>query len=390
MVAIRTGVVDFVDDVLLRRLGTNLGDVATRLSDLDPATGEVRNKPYFPKQVDETAAQRFFTGLGIGASEGAKDGVLKKLEDGAGGTLYEHTRSTNINDTGHIGYGLSVFDNVYRYYNDIHDQWVAKLLNKEATSPNIKSIKDTQYGPLRQESLLKKKAMAEQKDYTFSKDLPNIEDDLAARFGYALGRLGADATGYGTRKFFWNMHPEDAVGTYGAKILGSKYFLEDLGLEPSNLLTNSIRFGAAAGLGVGSQNWNPLNLTEGGRPVGFEAISEDPDDPRRSTNPVLDIIVARGILGNRGNILPWEQFTQERPDVTYDQYAAYRNYMYNRNPGVLSKATLGLVKGDMEGIDGESPELRVLGYRVTPEGIVGAGIGAAVPIAIAKGIQAIR
>ena len=53
----------------------------------------------------------------------------------------------------------------------------------------------------------------------------------------------------------------------------------------------------------------------------------------------------------------------------------------------LMPATMGVLKFDREGLDGHSPEARLLGYRVTPEGIVTAGIGAAIPIAIAKEIK---
>lgn len=345
-------------------------------------TAKPHPKLYNPHQDSGNFLERFASGLGIGWSEGSKESLARRKVDGSlapGGTR-------NIEgEVGYMGYSRPFWGDIYDMANNVANE-AAWFLGKRPKNTDIalnhqgksylKSL-DTVYVPYRRDNFKS----------DLGKVVQDIEPEFASALGVHMGRLGADIAGHGTRKYFWNMNPEDFIGTFAGKILGSDLFLEDLGLEHSNTLSNAIRFGSAVGLGIGSGNWNPLNVTQGGRPTGFEAVSEDPNDPRQSTQPLVDLIVSRGLLGRTGTILPWEQFNQERPDVSYADYEAYKNYLYNRDPGLINRMTLGLVKGTPDGIDGESPEARILGYRVTPEGIVGAGLGAAIPIAIAKEIK---
>lgn len=190
-------------------------------------------------------------------------------------------------------------------------------------------------------------------------NLPGFDEALprgrAYRVGEVLGRVGGDVTGFGTQKIAWTMHPMDIASTYSFDAL------RKLNIDPRMARLGS--YGTALALGVGSNNFNPFNLAEGGRQAGFEAISANEDDPRKSDNAVLDMVFNRGLLGRTGKLLPWEQFSQERPNVSYDQYEKYKEYL--RDPGFL-----GLVKGTTEGVDG--PEARIMGYRVTPLGAVAA------------------
>lgn len=178
---------------------------------------------------------------------------------------------------------------------------------------------------------------------------------IVERAAIPVGRIAGDLTGFGTQSKFWNIHPMDITSTESFNVLKNQ------GLDPR--LARAGAYGTALALGVGSNNFNPLNLMEGGRQEGFQAISADENDPRQSTNPVVDMVFNRGMLGRTGQLLPWEQFTQERPDVSYDQYDAYKQYL--RDPGFL-----GLAKGTTEGVDGA--EARIMGYRVTPLGVAAA------------------
>lgn len=180
---------------------------------------------------------------------------------------------------------------------------------------------------------------------------------LVEQAGVELGRIAGDVMGAGTRKFLWNVHPEDMLSTYGKDRLKAW-----TNLDPGT--RRAATWGAAGALGILGGNYNPLNFGEGGRPAGFQAITPNEDDPRKSDSAAMDYLVYRGLMGRSGRLLPWEQFTEERPDVSYDQYAAYQQYL--RDPGFL-----GLAKGTIDGIDG--PEARVMGYRITPEGVLGAG-----------------
>lgn len=198
------------------------------------------------------------------------------------------------------------------------------------------------------------------------KSFPRPQDEtdlgLLGKAGVILGGIGGDAAGHGTRKLFWNVHPEDVTNTMG------KAFLRDAGAPRVAQLTGA--YGAALGLGLGSGNYNPLNIAEGGRAAGYQANNPTEEDPTKSTSPLYDMVVARGLLGQRGKLLPWEQFHAERPDVSYEKYADYKDYMFNKDPGLLNKMTLGLAKGTLDGING--PELSVMGYGITPLGAAAA------------------
>ncbi len=188
--------------------------------------------------------------------------------------------------------------------------------------------------------------------------------DEVGKAGFMVGRIGADIYGNGTRKYLWNIQPEDFTSTQSKKIM------YDAGA--SRVAQLAVPFLATAALGIGSGNYDPTNLTEGGRPEGFSAINPG-EDPRQSNSPLYDLAIERGMLGRRGRLLPWEQFRLERPDVSFEQYDKYQKYLTNKDDNDLRWMTGGLAKATLEGING--PEINVMGYSVNP-------IGAAVALGI--------
>lgn len=203
--------------------------------------------------------------------------------------------------------------------------------------------------------------------------------NLAERAAIPVGRLTRDIVGMGSQSLTWNMHPQDVLGTFGHSLI-KKTQIPDAnvqmgipGLEadapvatykiPSSI-AQPIIYGAGMALGLGSGNLNPFNFGEGGRQSGFQAITANEDDPRKSDNAFVDMTVQRGLLGRTGRLLPWEQFRQERPDVDYETYAKYQGYL--KDQGIL-----GIAKGTLDGVDGA--EARIVGYRVTPMGAIAAG-----------------
>lgn len=184
---------------------------------------------------------------------------------------------------------------------------------------------------------------------------------------YLGGRVGADVVGYGTRKGFWNMNPEDALGTLARE--GANW----AGLNGRE--AQLARYATASTVGLVSANYNPFNIGEGGRPTGFGAVNPTDEDPRKTDNPIGELLFDRAMLGRTGRLLPWQEFHEERPDVSYEKYAKYQDYI--RGPSFL-----GLAKGTMDGIDG--PEARVVGYRVQPEAILAAAAAGAATIAAFK------
>lgn len=183
-----------------------------------------------------------------------------------------------------------------------------------------------------------------------------------AQLAFAAGRLGADVIGHGTRSKLWNLHPEDFTNTEARRKLtrdGASRVAQIVG-----------PYAASVALGIGSGNYNPLNFTEGGRTAGFAAVQADRDDPTQSTTPVSEILIDRGMFGRKGRLLPWEQFKAERPDVSFEDYEKYKEYLLNKDDNLLRSLTLGIAKGTLGGING--PELNVMGYSVTPLGAAAA------------------
>lgn len=185
--------------------------------------------------------------------------------------------------------------------------------------------------------------------------------DNIGNAGFVGGRIVADLYGNGTRKYLWNIQPEDLVNTEGKAIMNHA--------GSSRTAQLAIPYAATLALGVGSGNYNPLNVMQGGRPDGFSAINPS-NDPRESTSPVYDIAIERGMLGRRGRLLPWEQFHEERPDISFDKYDKYQRYLTNKDPNMLRTMTGGLAKGTLDGING--PEVSVMGYSVNPLGAAAA------------------
>jgi hypothetical protein len=177
---------------------------------------------------------------------------------------------------------------------------------------------------------------------------------------YAAGRIAADFVGHGSRSYIWGAHPEDFLSRQGEKYLR----------EVPKVMRLPALYGAGAVMGIASGNYNPLNFEGGGAAPEYAAVSADPDNPTVSTAPVYDMVVERGAFGRKGKILGWQEFSQARPDVSFEDYSKYKDYLYNKDENILRQATFGLAKATADGING--PELSVMGYSVTPAGAAAA------------------
>jgi hypothetical protein len=186
--------------------------------------------------------------------------------------------------------------------------------------------------------------------------------DAFGQTGYLGGRIAGDILGEGSRSVVWRIHPLDLAGTGGMRAIGA---------AGGNRTAQILGMAAATNtLGITSGNMNYFNLDEAGRPSGFAATDPNEEDPRQTNNVALEYF-NRNVLGRTGRLLPWAEFHQERPDVPYETYEAYKDYLYN--PGIL-----GIAKGTLDGVDG--PEARIMGYRITPlgalaaAGVIGGGV----------------
>lgn len=195
---------------------------------------------------------------------------------------------------------------------------------------------------------------------------------LAFAGAYAT-RLFGDISADETRRFYWRMNhplaiadeamqrvvdPQNQLGPYGRGLLGLA------AVQPAIALTGA---------------YNPLNITELGRPTGYKQNVPSEEDPTKTTQPGTELF-QRFFQGRTGRPLAFEKAKQEIPDLTKERYANYMNFLYN-NPDPVGQATAGLVKVTGENLQGD-PEARILGYPVSipsvtalAGGVVGARLG---------------
>jgi len=232
----------------------------------------------------------------------------------------------------------------------------------------------------------------------------SAKEGLAARTGQMLGTLGADMTQDVSRSFYWllnapqataNVIAESTLAAANPKLYGrtaveggrynfktpdaipSEYatqvngrvipkkgysFDEDgvlfkRNFEPGDVASLLIPTGIAVNTGLGL-------LSPFGGTNGFKAVIPSDDDPTQTENVIAEI-ASKYFLGRTGNLLPYSDFKEIRPDVSPQEYAAYQAFKYDNsvdlNPfddGQVS-APAGILKYTNEGIFG--PEVQFLG-----------------------------
>jgi hypothetical protein len=228
------------------------------------------------------------------------------------------------------------------------------------------------------------------------------------RTGQMVGTLLADATQDNTRSFYWLGNAIQALGSIGQEQLLGKFAPQLYGTNPltnaaggqlnkkkkadreyaikqnyldgSGKPTKGVRFdddgnmskrrfepGAKAALlipsGLAINAGIGLMSPMGGAP-GYTAVIPEEDDLKVSANPVLEV-AGKYLTGRTGNLLPYDEFKEERPDVSRGEYNAYKGFKYDKdvdlNPFDDGDVTLpmGLGKFTSDGIHG--PELQFFG-----------------------------
>ena len=127
--------------------------------------------------------------------------------------------------------------------------------------------------------------------------------------------------------------------------------------DPGDVAALAIPTGIAINAGIGLLN--PL-----GGSGGYSAVIPSDEDPSKTAN-VVGEIAAKYILGKTGNLLPYDEFSKARPDVSRGEYNAYKAFKYDKegdynifDDGKFTLPT-GVVKATTEGIHG--PEIQFLG-----------------------------
>lgn len=131
---------------------------------------------------------------------------------------------------------------------------------------------------------------------------------------------------------------------------------EKRNFEPGFVQALAIPSGIAINAGLGLMS--PFGGAE-----GYKAAVPSEEDPSKSEN-VLQEIALKYIMGRTGNLLPYEEFVQVRPDVSREEYNRYQAFKYDKNTDLNpfdGDITLpgGALKTTDEGIHG--PELQFLG-----------------------------
>ena len=245
-----------------------------------------------------------------------------------------------------------------------------------------------------------------------------LSDDKATRIGQVLGTLGNDLVQDSTRGLYWLMNAAQAVGNVGNELALSVsnpdlFSHENTGLKVPVIVDgkpkvyerqeyteeNRKKYADAlkAGLispegtkqkGVGQKlgkytrrKYNPgdvalLGAASGvaingglgllnplGGSGGYTAAIESAEDPTKTSNVILEV-AAKYFMGRTGDLLPYDEFSQYRPDVSKGDYNRYKAFKYDKkedwNPTDGDFTVInGLLKGTTEGIHG--PELQMLG-----------------------------
>jgi hypothetical protein len=214
----------------------------------------------------------------------------------------------------------------------------------------------------------------------------------AGKAGYVAGRLVHDIVNDGSRVPWWVLnHPmaqtavasdlaADAAGLnpdYGvyeqlrsargdeiSRPAIDEEFAADMGFSfrgegkgvPLGLARKVPAIIASSALLATSGNSDFANIAGGGRQPGFESILPVEGDKTQSANPLGELGI-RYMFGRTGRLLPWEEFTAERPDVSPTDYGNYRAYQYSSGP------LLGIAKATSRNVDAE-PEFAMMGFRV--------------------------
>ena len=170
--------------------------------------------------------------------------------------------------------------------------------------------------------------------------------------------------------------------------------LQKRNYNPGMIQALAIPTGIAINSGLGL-------LTPFGGAEGYKAAVPDKDDPSKSANVPLEVGL-KYIMGRTGQLLPYSEFSQVRPDVSREEYNKYQAFKYDKsedyNPldGDFSVGA-GAIRGTTEGIHG--PEIQFLGRSlpvttgIVPYasalagGVVGARMGAPGGKAASRGLM---
>ena len=174
-----------------------------------------------------------------------------------------------------------------------------------------------------------------------------------AKAAQAAGIIGADLATDGMRNIWWFLNAPQAVAQV-AMFQGMRDAAKNnVGLsglhERESLIRNrNLRMAAAAPAWIATS----MGIGNFMRQPGYKATLPDPTNPTETTNMAGEL-ANRYFLGRAGALLPYDEFVKERPDVSREEYNAYKNYLFtNKSP----------IKATLDGIQG--PEVTFMGKSI--------------------------
>ena len=127
---------------------------------------------------------------------------------------------------------------------------------------------------------------------------------------------------------------------------------------------------------------------QGMRPKGWKAAvpaSKEVDPSGKTPVSLPEEAAARWLLGQKSQLLPYDEFRKERPDVMPSTLANYRGYM-SKKPKAGERLNIDLDKGSFTALGGavrgtsrglHDPEIRLKGMPISLNATLGTGVGLA-------------
>ena len=167
------------------------------------------------------------------------------------------------------------------------------------------------------------------------------------------GVVGADLASDGMRNIWWFLNAPQAIAQVamfqGMRDAAKKNAnLSGLHKQEALIRNRHLRMAAAAPAWIATS----MGIGNFMRQPGYKATLPDPENPTQTTN-VAGELANRYFLGRTGSLLPYDEFVKERPDVSREEYNAYKNYLFTgKSP----------IKATMDGIQG--PEVTFMGKSI--------------------------
>jgi len=203
---------------------------------------------------------------------------------------------------------------------------------------------------------------------------------LGDRLKFAAGRAAGDIASDASRNQYWRYnHPLAIAGAGFEKLAGG-----------NKLGAAAASFAGIQALGQTSNQFDLTNPGQAFRPKGMSAAYPVSEADKTKIAPGVGgyakELLGRYVFGRNGNLLPFDQFSKERPDVNQADYKRYSQYLKGGGAngpmpaGTIDVGGFGVLKANANGING--PEARLAGFSVTP-------LGAAAGTATATGVASL-